>query len=103
MKTLASNVGRSSCWLLFVSQLVLLLGCDRTSAPGTAAELPDEPSPYYRNIQTATAYVSDEACTSCHADAASAYQPHAMARQDASEGPLAPQLFSFGVVHQRGK
>jgi tetratricopeptide (TPR) repeat protein len=60
--------------------MVLVLGCDGASAPGTTASLPDEPSPPFRNVETVTAYVGDEACTTCHEEAASAYQAHAMAR-----------------------
>ncbi len=40
----------------------------------------DELSPLFRNVETSTAYVGDEACATCHADAASAYRSHAMAR-----------------------
>lgn len=66
--------------LLFISTVLLLVGCDRASAPKSPASMPDEPSPPFRNVETMTAYVGDEACTPCHEEVASAYQEHAMAR-----------------------
>jgi Flp pilus assembly protein TadD len=100
--------GRAS---LLLSTMVLLLGCEGTSPPRAAASPPDEPSPRYRNVATATAYVGDEACASCHREATSAYRDHAMARSfhrwtpDVRiEAPLAQPLhhgptgFSYAVV-----
>lgn len=117
--------GRSGRLLLFLSAMVLLLGCERTSPPGTAASAPettafgpettaarpDEPSSRFRNVETATAYVGDEACRPCHAEAASVYRAHGMARsfhrwtpQTRIEAPLeeplyqAPTGFYYSVV-----
>ncbi|MEJ2370618.1 MAG: tetratricopeptide repeat protein [Gemmatimonadales bacterium] len=53
---------------------------DAASLAGSTAPLPEEPSPPFRNIDTATPYVGDEACGRCHEEAASAYRAHGMAR-----------------------
>lgn len=75
---MTDNSGRH---LLVLAPIVLLLGCQRTPAPDRQiAALPEEPSPLFRNIDAPTDYVGDEACTTCHDEAASAYQVHAMAR-----------------------
>jgi len=64
---------------LVVSAVVLAVGCDRPPAPeATAAR--DEAAPRYRNVDAPTGYVGDQVCAACHADAAAAYQRHAMAR-----------------------
>lgn len=95
-----SSGGRSRSPLPFLT-LVLVLGCDGASTPETSAALPEEPSPPYRNIETPTAYVGDEACTRCHAEAASAYRRHGMARsfhrwtpETRIETPLDEPLFN---------
>jgi Tfp pilus assembly protein PilF len=65
---------------LLFSAIVVLAGCDRSSAPRTAASAPDEPSPVFRNVAAAVSYVGDAACVSCHASEATVYRRHAMAR-----------------------
>lgn len=57
-----------------------IAGCDRSSRTDVPAELPDEPSPIFRNVEAPTAYVGDVACSSCHATEAAAYRQHAMSR-----------------------
>jgi predicted CXXCH cytochrome family protein len=64
---------------LFLSTVVVLAGCDRADESRTPNNQADEPSPLFRNVATPTSYVGDAACTTCHADAASAYRLHAMA------------------------
>jgi len=93
-------IGTSACRLLLCSAVALSLGCETTPTPTTSAPLPDEPTARYRNIETATAYVGDAACTPCHEEAASAYQAHAMARsfhrwtpETRIEAPLDEALF----------
>lgn len=66
--------------LLLATLLTLpIIGCDREASPRRAAELPDEPSPVFRNVATPTAYVGDESCVSCHTEQARAYRQHSMA------------------------
>ena len=72
-------IGTSARWLFLCSTVALSLGCDKAETPA-AAVLPDEPIRRFRNIETATDYVGDAACRSCHDEAASAYQTNAMAR-----------------------
>ncbi len=43
-------------------------------------DLPDEPSPVFRNVSAPTDYVGDAACESCHSAEAAAYDQHAMSR-----------------------
>ncbi len=60
---------------------VALTACDRSSQTASSPpELPDEPAPTFRNVETPTAYVGDAACESCHATEAAAYRQHAMSR-----------------------
>ncbi len=113
------SAARAPRWLM---ALALVLGCDRASAPATSvpesgaiAETADEPSPPFRNVGTGTAYVGDEACTSCHEAPAAAYRPRAMARsfhpwtpETRIEAMLAepiehgPTGFSYSVVEDGG-
>ncbi|MGH7539547.1 MAG: hypothetical protein ACRELC_00960, partial [Gemmatimonadota bacterium] len=79
--------------LLLLSTTVLLLGCERAPAPdatepapggaapppGAGASRPQERALRYRNVAAETDYVGDAACTTCHEEAASAYQAHGMA------------------------
>ena len=58
--------------------LLALVGCDQSTSHSTIAT--DEPSPTFRNVASATAYVGDSACASCHRSEAAAYQKHAMAQ-----------------------
>ena len=57
-----------------------MAGCDRSSRTEGPPELPDEPAPVFRSIETPTAYVGDAACASCHSAEATAYEQHAMSR-----------------------
>ena len=68
--------------LLFVVLILALpvAGCDDDRAPRRVADLPDEPAPVFRNIETPTRYSGDESCIACHADEARAYRQHSMAR-----------------------
>jgi Tfp pilus assembly protein PilF len=102
---------------LLLSLLVALVACDqRTQQQTAAAELPDEPSPPFRNVSATTAYVGDSACVSCHAKEAEAYQQHAMSRSfhrwdsaTPGEKPLATPLvhdatgFSYTVDEAGGR
>lgn len=96
--------------LLVFSTAAALVAC------GDAPDLRDEPSPPFRNVGTATAYVGDEACADCHADAASAYREHAMARSfhrwtpairidTPLEKPIrhGPTGFSYTIVETDGR
>ena len=65
--------------LLSFAILLGLAGCQR-SASKSAAAPPDEASPIFRNVASATAYVGDSACASCHRKEAAVYQKHAMAQ-----------------------
>ena len=56
-----------------------LAGCDRDARP-RAPELPEEPSPVFRNVSSPTAYVGDDACVSCHTAQASTYRQHSMSK-----------------------
>ena len=65
---------------LLVSIGVGSLACDRPPTPASTALAPDEPSPSFRNVTTATAYVGDTSCTACHAAETAAYRQHAMSK-----------------------
>lgn len=101
---------------VFVSAVVALSGCERSSPPKTATALPDTPSPPFRNVLAPTAYVGDSACSTCHAEKASAYRQHAMAQSfrrwtpaTRVETPLAEPLrnaptgFQYSVVDSAGQ
>lgn len=60
--------------------LLFALGGCRSSASKSDASAPEEPSPNFRNVATATAYVGDSTCSSCHLKEATVYQQHAMAQ-----------------------
>jgi len=90
-----------------------LVGCGDAGTPAPGATVPDEPSPRYRSLETATAYAGDSACAACHAEAAAAYRTHAMARsfhrwtpdtrvESALERPLfhAPTGFYYAIVEE---
>ncbi len=86
--------GKAGRLLLFLTTIVPLVGCEDRSPPGradsrpeaaaspsvTSALSPAAPLPRFRNIESTTAYVGDQACASCHEEAASSYRTHAMAR-----------------------
>ncbi len=119
------SAARAPRWLL---ALVLALGCDRASPPATSepdagagpvsgaiAGAEDEPSPPFRNVGTATSYVGDDACTTCHEEAAAAYRARAMARSFHAWTPETrieatldepvehvPTGFSYSVVEEDG-
>jgi tetratricopeptide (TPR) repeat protein len=57
-----------------------ILGCDRSSRTDVPPDLPDEPSPVFRNVSAPTDYVGDAACASCHGTEAAAYEQHPMSR-----------------------
>lgn len=67
---------RGRGWLLL--PVVLGWSCSEPSTSRTS--IPEEPSPPFRNVDTPTAFVGDEACTSCHESEASAYATNYMAR-----------------------
>lgn len=54
--------------------LTALAACDRAPAPVATSELPDAPSPHFRNVAAPTAYVGDAACADCHASETAAYR-----------------------------
>ena len=56
------------------------LACDRPPTPSSTTSATAEPGPSFRNVATATAYVGDTTCTSCHAAETSAYHQHAMSK-----------------------
>ena len=60
--------------------LIALAACDRAPAPVATSELPDTPSPLFRNVAAPTAYVGDASCAGCHASETAAYRQHAMSR-----------------------
>lgn len=67
----------------FLAALTLALpltGCDRDAQPPRAPELPEEPSPLFRNVSASTSYVGDDACVSCHTEQASTYRQHSMSK-----------------------
>ncbi len=72
--------GKTAGVVLAVLSVMPVVGCrNSTDSDDRAAAADTEPRFPFRNIQTATAYVGDDACTSCHAEAARAYQTSAMA------------------------
>ncbi|HET7188947.1 MAG TPA: tetratricopeptide repeat protein [Gemmatimonadaceae bacterium] len=106
--------------------MIATSGCDRGSdrtdsthaieAPPSPAEPPDEPSPRFRNVDAAAAYVGDAACTSCHARETSVYRTHAMAQSFHRWTPAtrveptldaalqnAPTGFSYTVAEEGGR
>ncbi len=58
--------------------LLALVACERPSE--TAGQPAAERAPFYRNVASATAYVGDSACSSCHLKEAAVYRQHAMAQ-----------------------
>jgi Tfp pilus assembly protein PilF len=101
--------------VLLLSAVVALAGCERSSPGRPTAEVPDEPSPTFRNVATATNYVGDAACASCHVREATVYHQHAMAQSfhrwtpaTRIETPLgsplhnAPTGFDYTVVDSGG-
>ena len=66
---------------LVLSALVALAACDqRSPRTQSAAQLPDEPSPLFRNVSAPTAYVGDSACVTFHEPQTAAYRQHAMSQ-----------------------
>lgn len=57
-----------------------LAGCDRDARLPRAPELPEEPSPVFRNVSSPTSYVGEDACVSCHTEQATTYRQHSMSR-----------------------
>lgn len=54
--------------------------CDRPAPPPPPPAAPEEPTPRFRNVEAATAYVGDQPCARCHPEAAGSYETRAMAR-----------------------
>ena len=66
--------------LLLCCVAAALSACDR-SPPAQSTDVRQEAaSPHFRNVDSATAYVGDGACATCHVPEAKAYQQHAMAQ-----------------------
>jgi hypothetical protein len=66
--------------VLVCAATAALVACDRGSRTQVPPELPDEPSPVFRNVSAQTDYVGDATCESCHRAEAAAYAQHAMSR-----------------------
>lgn len=66
--------------VMLVAMGVGSLACDRPPTPASTTSTSEEPAPSFRNVSTATAYVGDTNCTSCHAAETAAYRQHAMSK-----------------------
>lgn len=71
---------RSCLHLLCLAAPLALAACDREGGSRAAGARDDgPPSPLFRNVAKATAYVGDAPCVSCHADETAAYRQRPMA------------------------
>jgi hypothetical protein len=63
---------------IVIASVLALNGCDRATPESNRTLEEVASSPLFRNVAESTAYVGDQACSTCHASEAATYQRHAM-------------------------